>query len=120
MSQIVTLDSALQAQLEQVAIATAQRPEAIVQEAVAVRVQELRKQLLEREEAAYQELHPSLLKAHLGKFVAIMDGIVVDSDPDLEALYRRVREEYAERVVLVRQVEPSAVQTFNFRGVRME
>jgi uncharacterized protein (DUF3084 family) len=44
---------------------------------------------LQAERAAFQRLLPELLKTHSGKFVAIRDGRVVDSDADESALARR-------------------------------
>ncbi len=43
-----------------------------------------------REQRAFQRLLPNLLHTHAGKYVAIHDEQVVDTDPDLVALGRRV------------------------------
>jgi PHD/YefM family antitoxin component YafN of YafNO toxin-antitoxin module len=45
---------------------------------------------LEPEREAFQRLLPELLKTHRGQFVAVHGGQVIDSDPDKEALARRV------------------------------
>mgnify|MGYP001450366990 CR=1 FL=1 len=119
MSQI-TLEPALQRQLEQVAEAVAQSPEQIVEDAVAERLRDLEGQLLELEIAAYERLHPQLKETHRGQFVAVHGGEVVDSDPDLALLYSRVRARYGSRVVLIRQVEDSSLQEFRFHGVRLD
>ena len=45
---------------------------------------------LAAEQAAFQRLKSQLLRSHLGQFVAILGGEVVDSDTDDRALTRRV------------------------------
>ena len=44
---------------------------------------------LQGDRAAFQRLLPELLKTHLGQFVAIQDGRLIDSDTDEGALARR-------------------------------
>ena len=53
----------------------------------------------------YKELHAELVMTHLGQFVAICDGRLVDHDPDPVSLLQRVRTQYPEKVVLRRKVE---------------
>jgi hypothetical protein len=48
----------------------------------------------EQEYRAFQHLLPELLKTHRGKFVAVHDGRVVDSDTDEIALILRVHAQY--------------------------
>ena len=53
----------------------------------------------------YKELHAELVMTHLGQFVAICDGRLVDHDPDPVSHLQRVRTRYPEKVVLRRKVE---------------
>ncbi len=53
----------------------------------------------------YKELHAELVMAHLGQFVAICDGSLVDHDSDPVSLLQRVRARFPEKVVLRRKVE---------------
>ena len=53
----------------------------------------------------YKELYPELVLTHLGQFVAICDGRLVDHDPDPVSLLQRVRTRFPEKVVLRRKVE---------------
>lgn len=53
----------------------------------------------------YKELHAGLVMAHLGQFVAICDGRLVDHDPDPVSLLQRVRTRFPEKVALRRKVE---------------
>lgn len=48
----------------------------------------------EREYEAFKKLLPQLLTSHWGKFVAVHEGRVVDSDTDDIALIERVHREY--------------------------
>lgn len=53
----------------------------------------------EREVAAYEALWPELRKTHLGQWVAIKGGQVIDSDADRHALIKRVRARFPKEVV---------------------
>ena len=53
----------------------------------------------------YKELHAELVMTHLGQFVAICDGSLVDHDSDPVSLLQRVRARFPEKVVLRRKVE---------------
>ena len=48
----------------------------------------------EREYAAFLEMLPDLLQTHRGKYVAVHEGRVVDSDDDKIGLALRVYEKY--------------------------
>lgn len=60
--------------------------------------------ILERERAVFERLKPELLKTHAGKWVAIVDGELVDSDDDEDALVQRVYAKYGYRTILVEEV----------------
>ncbi|MCB9431032.1 MAG: hypothetical protein H6668_03525 [Ardenticatenaceae bacterium] len=64
-----------------------------------------RRDTMNQEVAAYKGLHPQLIKSHLGQYVAITNGQLVDSDPDPIALLKRVRQNFPNQVVLRRKVE---------------
>jgi hypothetical protein len=60
----------------------------------------------EHEVAAYEALWPQLRRTHLGQWVAIKDGQVVDSDRDKAALIRRVYARWPQETVYFEQVLP--------------
>ncbi|MFQ5858026.1 MAG: DUF5678 domain-containing protein [Anaerolineae bacterium] len=60
--------------------------------------------ILEREHAVFERLKPELLKTHAGQWVAIVDGELVDSDADEDALVQRVYVEYGYRTIFVEEV----------------
>jgi hypothetical protein len=53
-------------------------------------------------------MHPKLVKCYLGQWVAIFQGKLVDHDTDEEALMERLQRDYADNLILVRQVEADA------------
>ena len=57
-----------------------------------------------QEVEAYKKLHPALVKTHLGQFIAIFQGQLVDSDPDKQTLFFRIKENFPNQIVLQRQV----------------
>lgn len=60
----------------------------------------------EREVEAYEALWPKLRKTHVGRWVAVKDGQVIDSDADENALIERVRARFPKDVVYFEQVLP--------------
>lgn len=72
-----------------------------------------------RETAAYQRLHPALVKEFVGRYVAILHGQVVDHDADPIALLQRVRSNYPDQTVLRRKVEPTPERILHFRSPRI-
>lgn len=72
-----------------------------------------------RETAAYQRLHPALVKEFAGRYVAILHGQVVDHDADPIALLERVRANYPDQTVLRRKVEPTPERVLQFRSPRI-
>ncbi|MFN0073189.1 MAG: hypothetical protein ACKVVP_17045 [Chloroflexota bacterium] len=63
------------------------------------------RQKIARETEAFNRLHPALVQTHLGTWVAIHEGQLVDTDGDLAALYARMRGRFGRTSVLLRQVE---------------
>jgi prevent-host-death family protein len=61
-------------------------------------------QIIRREEAAFEQMKPELLKTHKGKFVAIHDGKLVDFDADESTLAKRVYARFGYRTILMTEV----------------
>lgn len=59
-----------------------------------------------REMGAFELILPDLLRTHLGKFVAVFRGRVVDHDDDEFALARRVERDWRNDFVLIQRVPP--------------
>ena len=62
------------------------------------------RRLLDREIATYERMKSDLLKTHKGKFVAILNGELIDSDANKETLTERVYRKYGYRTMLIREV----------------
>ena len=59
---------------------------------------------LQRERAAFEALKPELLKKYADKFVAILDGQLVDVDDDKSTLAKRVYAKFGYRTLLLTEV----------------
>lgn len=81
---------------------------------------ENRKLAMQREEKAFRKLHPSLLKQYAGKYVAICNEKLIDSDSDQVALLRRVRQEHPAKFVWIAPVNESPDEVYMFRSPRLE
>ncbi len=65
---------------------------------------EEQEQIFNREQAAFARMKPELLKTHRGKFVAIHNERLVDSDADEFALANRVYDKFGYRTILMTPV----------------
>ena len=88
----------------------------LVNEAVARYVRDLQHDKLEQEIEAYRRLHGELQRQHLGQWVAVHRGQVVDHDGDRAELHRRVRDRYGKTVVLIRRVSEEPEEEIRWRG----
>lgn len=75
---------------------------------------------LAQEEAAYVRLHPQLKMTHLGRFVAIYQGQLLDADDELGPLVERVRTKLPDQVVWISRVCEDPIQTIVKRGNRLQ
>ncbi len=73
---------------------------------------------MDQEIEAFQRLHADLWHRYPGHYVAIYDQGLVDHDPELEALYTRVRQNYPDEFVLIRQVEAEPEPVIYLRSPR--
>ena len=74
---------------------------------------------MERREATYTALHPTLKETYLGQYVAIQDEEVVDSDKDRIALRRRLMEAYPDRFMPIRLVEEHLPRPLRMPRIRL-
>lgn len=78
-----------------------------------------RQPLMEKEVAAFERLHPTLIEDYLGEYVALHQGQVVDHDHNQIVLADRVESAYPDRVVLIRQVQPKLPPPLMVRSPRL-
>jgi hypothetical protein len=63
-----------------------------------------RLEYLDRQEALFDNAKPQLLTTHPGEFIAFEDGIILDHDPNEQALAQRVYTQRPNQDILIRQV----------------
>ena len=73
-----------------------------------------------REIEAYEAMHDELKTHHLGDYVAIHGGQLVDWDADTVELYRRIRVTHPDQVVLHREVEAQPTRVIKLGFVRLK
>lgn len=71
-----------------------------------------------REEAAFRRQHAALLEEYEGDFVAMHNGRVIDHDKDEMALFHRIRQQYPQVGILIKQVTTSAEVAWQVRSPR--
>ncbi|MCB0012058.1 MAG: hypothetical protein KDE09_16040 [Anaerolineales bacterium] len=76
-------------------------------------------QAMAREEAAWQRLHPELIKDHERQYVAILQGQLVDYDPSFDALFRRISERFPGQFVWLDRVRQVPTPILHFRSPRL-
>ena len=75
---------------------------------------------MQKEIAAYLQLHPQLVPAFLGQYVAVYEGQVVDYDTDPAALHKRIKAKFLNKVVLSRKVTTDPEPILHMRSPRLE
>ena len=120
MASVVLRESALVYQLEQLAEQTAQPVEKVLETAVASYLDELQRVEIHTETQAFWDMHQGLVQSYLGQYVAIYQGEVVDHDPDVSQLERRVRRHFERLPVLIAPVKSQIKYEIRWRGGRLE
>jgi len=116
----ITLEPQLMEQLNQVATEQALQPEEILGAAVRAHLRQIERDRIRSETDAFRSMHAELVKKHLGQYVAVYDGKVVDHDQDFPALHRRIRQRFGRRPVLLRRVTTEPDHQLVFRSPRFE
>jgi len=116
----LTLPPQLIAELEQAASEQAVNAEQLLEDAVRTYLRQLERDKIKTEANAFRKLHPELVKQYLGRYVALHNGDVVDSDKDFQALHQRIRQRFGRQAVLLRQVTPEPDRTLVMRSPRLE
>ncbi len=116
----VTLQPKLMEELEQVAAGRAVMPEELLETAVRAYLRQIEREKIMKEAEAFRSMHAELVKRHLGQYVAIHNGKVMDHDEDFQALHRRIRQRYGRQAVLLRRVEAEPERVLVFRSPQLE
>ena len=114
----ITLEPKLQTKLDQAARRMGKSVEELADEAIRAHLEELDARALEAEDRAYRQLYPELRQHYPQQYVAIHAGRLVDTDPDFEALFLRVQQQFGDRAVLIRQVGDTPMDVYICQYVR--
>ena len=107
--EAILLPPDLQTTVKEIAAQEAKSVDEVLHEVFRSYQRQRNREKLKKEIAAYEAMHPALKEKHLGEWVAVHEGQLVDHDSDRAALYARVRRAYGNLSVLIREVteEPS-------------
>jgi len=106
--------------LQQSAQATSRSVEEVANEAVEDYLREQERRMLEAEMQAFRAMHAELVQHHLGQWVAVHKGRLIDSDGDLGRLHQRIRQAYPQTAILIQKVETLPERDIAVRSPRLE
>lgn len=92
----------------------------ILSKAVRHYLWELDRRKISEETRIYRQRHAELQAQHLGQYIAMRNGQVVDHDADFQTLYQRIRQRFGRTPVMITLVEKAAERTLVRHGFRME
>lgn len=75
---------------------------------------------IRQESEAFIRQHAGLLKQYEGQFVAIHNGAVIDHDGDKRTLFHRVRAQWRDMPILIREVNKVPIREVTIRSPRLE
>ena len=104
--------------IEQLASATQQPAEQVLEEAVQAYLDELDRAAIHAETQHFWAMQAELAERYPGEHVALREGQVVDHDADVSRLAKRVRERFGVLPVLIAPVAPP--REFHWLGGRLE
>jgi LPS sulfotransferase NodH len=116
----IVLDPEWQEWLEESAQQESRSTSELVNEALQYYFHARQREKLAQEVSAYEAMHAELWRTMPGKWVAVHQQTVVDTDIDDVALYRRIRANYPHTAVLIRQVRAKPVEEIGWRHFRLE
>jgi hypothetical protein len=76
-------------------------------------------QALDAEQAAWFARPPAERQQYAGRYVAVLDGQVIDHDPDQRALYLRIRAQFGRQGVLIIKADWDATPVFTIHSPRL-
>ncbi|MFZ2362692.1 MAG: hypothetical protein WA040_25345 [Anaerolineae bacterium] len=118
--ETILLQPQLMEQVVLVASQESRKPDELVESAVRDYLRGMQRKKIEAEVRAYESMHLELVRTHLGRYVALHSGKLVDVDEDFQMLHQRVRQRFGNEAVLIRRVEAMAQPELLFRSPRFE
>ena len=108
------------AQVRKMAAQIGEPPEALIERAVRQFLRAQTHHAIHREAQAFRAQHAELLSRYSGRYVAMVQGQVIDDDSDQVALLARVEARYPDTPVLISQVTPDIEECYTVRSPRWE
>jgi hypothetical protein len=116
----VAIEPTLYQRVEQAALESQVSTGELFTQALRRYLWELDRRKIAEESKAYRRQHAELKEHHLGQYIAMHKGRVVDHDPDFQTLRQRVRQQFGRTAVMITLVEEAAEPELTRRGFRSE
>jgi len=116
----ITLTPELVQQIENLSGKEPTDPQAFVTKAVRAYLNQMRREKIQAETEAFNAQYARLKEAHLGEYVTVHQGEVIDHDADLRTLHLRVYGRLGHTAVLLKQVTEESERDLTFRSPRLE
>lgn len=94
-------------------------PTSVADEAFRLYLWEQSKRKIAKETAVYRQQHNELKIHYLGRYIAMYQREVVDSDEDFQALNQRVRQKYGRTPVMITLVDDKPDTTISRHGFQL-
>ena len=116
----IVVEPELYKRFEEAAIEQKASVDKMLDEAVRYYLWELDRKKISEESKRYRQLHAELRAKHLDKYIAMLNGEVVDTDADFQVLHKRVRQRFGRKPVMITLVQEAAEPALTRRGFVME
>jgi hypothetical protein len=117
---VVTVEYELYRRVEEAAQENKATVDEILAEAVRSYLWEQDRRKIEKESETYRRQYGQLKDHYLGHYIAMLEGQVVDHDPDFTVLRQRIRQQYGHTPVMIILVEDQSIHPLSRRGFRQE
>ena len=107
-------------QVRKMAAQVGEPPETLIERAVRQFLRAEVQRAIHREAETFRARHAELLDKYPGRYVAMVQGQVIDDDLDQIALLARMEDAYPDTPVLIAQVSPEPEETYTARSPRWE
>lgn len=116
----LALDKKLVDGLQQLADESGISVEDLAEKAIFHYIREEADKKIDQEEAHYKAQHAELLQMYAGRYIAMHEGKVIDTDSDQLDLYLRVRQHYPLVGILIKKVTTQVEVILHMRSPRWE
>ena len=116
----VTLKPDVAEQISQIAGESKMETEAVVDTAVRAYLRKRAEEKIRAEQKEFNEQKESLLVKYKGEYVAVHNGEVIDHDPSIGELHRRVHKSLGRIPVLLKKVTDEPDRVLVFRSPKLQ